>query len=237
MNITNLLLATTSILILVAFILSFGNFKRDSSSDDSRKQREELILELAKIRAENNALREASLHQAPSPPVQIVPATSAPAAAPTPATTELSDEQARQIEELQNQLEEERENNEAATQKALQAEEETLYFMREKTREEQREKRKQNRIRIALKMGTVDTVNTEYGFITFNPVGGMIFQPGQKLGIRRQSGVLGQIKIDRQEGVQYVANLIPNPYAGGLPPVTIGDELIRLPDDYLTPDE
>lgn len=233
MNTSNILLACTSILILVAFILNFGNFKKESSSDDSRIQREELILELARIEAENNALRETYLSQERFPPVQ--PINSIPA--PSPTTTDLSDEQARQIEELQNQLAEEREDKEKATEQALKAEQETLHFMREKTREVQREERKQNRIRMALKMGTVDTVSLEYGFVTFNPESGMIFQPGQKLGIRRQSGVLGQVTIDRQQGAQYVANLIPNPYAGGLPPVTIGDELIKLPDEYNTPDE
>jgi hypothetical protein len=60
----------------------------------------------------------------------------------------------------------------------------------------------------------------------------MAFLKGDELGIRRGSGVLGRVAILSQDTGQYSAELKPNAYAGGLPPVEIGDELIRLPDNY-----
>lgn len=233
MNTTNILLATTSLLIVVAFVLSLGTLKKDSSTDEARKQREELALELAKLQAETDALRQTSIYKPTYAPTQAPPV----APAPEAATSDLSDEQTRQIEELQKQLAEEREDKNKAVENAEKAEEETLHFMREQTREVQREDRKKNRIRMALKMGTVGTVNTEYGYITFTPENGRSFQTGQELGIRRQSGVLGRVVVSRQQGDQYAADIKPNAYAGGLPPVIVGDELIMLPDDYNTPVE
>lgn len=233
MNTTNILLATTSLLIVVAFVLSLGTLKKDSSSDEARKQREELAIELAKLQAETDALRQTSIYQ----PTYV--ATQAPASTPAPAaeTSDLSDEMNRKIEELQKQLAEEREDKNKAVENAEKAEEETLHFMREQTREVQQEDRKKKRIRMALKMGTVDSVNTEYGYITFTPESGMTFQTGQELGVRRQSGVLGRVVVSRQQGDQYAADMKPNAYAGGLPPITVGDELIKLPDDYNAPVE
>ena len=43
MNTTNILLATTSILVVVAFLLSFGKFSENSDSNEALKER--LILE------------------------------------------------------------------------------------------------------------------------------------------------------------------------------------------------
>lgn len=233
MNTTNILLATTSLLIVVAFVLSLGTLKKDSSTDEARKQREELAIELAKLQAETDALRQTPIYQPNYTPTQAPSLTPAPSAA----TSDLSDEQTRQIEELQKQLAEEREDKNKAVENAEKAQEETLHFMGEQTREFQREERKKNRIRMALKMGTVGTVNTEYGYITFTPESGMTFQTGQELGIRRQSGVLGRVVVSRQQGDQYAADMKPNAYAGGLPPITIGDELIMLPDEYNVPVE
>ncbi|MGC6427864.1 MAG: hypothetical protein ACON5H_12830 [Akkermansiaceae bacterium] len=236
MNTTNLLLATTSLLILVAFVLSLGNFKRDSGSDEAREAYEKLRIELAELRRETQIIEEmrrAAIYQAP-----IVPSPSPVVEAAAPETSALSQEQEDEIKRLKEQLAEQEVESEKEKKKADLYQKEALHFMGEKTREAQREERKQNRIRIALKMGTVTMVNTEYGFLSFSPDNQMTFQPGDVLGIRRNSGVLGRVRVSRQEGDQYVADIQPNAYATtGLPEVREGDDLIKLPEHYSKPSE
>lgn len=234
MNTTNILLVTTSLLILVAFVLSFGNFKTGTSGDEAREQYEKLRLELAELKAETrtiNEMRRAALFQNPANPPS--PRSSNP-------TSEVSDLTQKQQEEISNLQELLAEQEAAAAEERRKAElfeQEAAHFNAEKTREEQREERKKNRVRIALKMGTVDVVNTEYGFLSFTPNNQMNFQPGDTLGIRRHSGVLGRVRVSRQEGTQYVADIQPNAYSTtGLPEVRAGDELIKLPDDYKKPE-
>ena len=232
MNTTNILLATTSLLVVVAFVLSFGKFNTSSRSSDAEIERQALATELARLEGERLALQRSSYQsRAPYP---ISPASvpePVPVEEPAP-TTEISDEAAAQIEELQKQLAQSNEEKEDTEFKNDVLTEEAKLILRDKTRAAQRAERAENRVRIALLMGTIDSVNTEYGFITFQAQNGMSFQPGQELGIRRGSGILGRVKVSSSQGDEYSANMLPNAYAGGLPPVTLGDELIQLPANY-----
>jgi len=233
MNTTNLLLATTSLLVVVAFVLSFGKFSRDSGGHDAERERQRLESEIARLEGERDALRISTYR--PSNPY---PAAPPPASAPAPAPTKsLSDENAEMIQKLQEQLNEKEEILASTERKNEVLEKETSVIFERETKESQRAARAENRVRIALLQGKVDSVNTEYGFITFRSENGMSFQPGQELGIRRGSGILGRVSVSSVQGDEYSANLKPNAYAGGLPPVAIGDELIRLPDDYKAPIE
>ncbi|MGJ8696546.1 MAG: hypothetical protein ACSHYF_09525 [Verrucomicrobiaceae bacterium] len=237
MNTTNLLLATTSLLVVVAFALSFGTFSKKSNTDDAAQLKKELRMELAQFRAERaeaEARRQMAYYAPTSPALTSNPVTPS-VAAETPATTEISDDVAAQIAAVQEQLAEKDEALKKAEEKVEFHKEEAGMMMEEKTREAQRQARLENRVRMALKMGTVGEVNTEFGFLTFRPENDMNFNPGSELGIRRGSGILGRVVVSRQQGTEYVADIKPNAYAGGLPPVNAGDELIQLPDDYSAP--
>lgn len=235
MNTTNILLATTSLLILVAFVLSFGNFKKGTSGDDAAENYEKLRLELAELKQETKTIEEmrrAAIYQTP------IPTAPAPLPVIEEATSELTQEQQDEIKRLQEQLAEKDAEQEKLNKENEMLEKENLVVMGDKAREQQREERKKNRVRMALKMGTVDIVNTEYGFLSFSPDNQMSFQSGDILGIRRNSGILGRVRVSRQEGDRYVADIQPNAYAtSGLPEVRAGDDLIKLPDDYNKPVE
>lgn len=227
MNTTNILLATTSLLILAAFVLSFENFKKGTSGDQAELDYAKLRAELDALKSETrliNEMRRAAIYQSPAPTTTVdTPPVE-------PATSGLTQEQQDEIDRLKEQLAEQKAETELY-------EKEAAHFNEEKTREQQREERKQNRVRMALKMGTVDVVNTEYGFLSFTPDNQMTFQAGDILGIRRHSGILGRVRVSRQDGEQYVADIQPNAYAtSGLPEVRGGDELIKLPDDYRKPE-
>lgn len=232
MNTTNILLATTSLLILVAFILSFGNFKKGTSGDQADEEYKKMRLELAELKRETQAIEEmqrAALYQT------LISAPTAPVV--EEATSELTQEQQDEIERLKKQLAEKDAENDRVEKENKMLEKENFHVMEEKTREHQREERKKNRVRMALKMGTVNLVNTEYGFLSFVPDNQMNFQPGDILGIRRHSGILGRVRVTRQEGEQYIADIQPNPYAAsGLPEAREGDDLIKLTDDYNKPE-
>ncbi len=224
MNTTNILLATTSLLVLAAFFLSFGKFSRDSGSNDASVERQQVEAEIARLESEREALRLSAYRTAPTP-YPISPVAVPEPVAPEPAQSEISEETAAQLEETRQQLEEANRKNEVL-------EKETSMIHKRETAEAQRTEKAENRVRIALLMGTVDSVNTEYGFLTFGAKNGLNFTTGQELGIRRGSGILGRIEVSSVQGDQYSANIKPNAYAGGLPQVRIGDELIRLPDNY-----
>ncbi|MDA7876855.1 hypothetical protein N9A89_02175 [Akkermansiaceae bacterium] len=224
MNTTNILLVTTSLLVLVAFTLSFGKFSRDSGSSDASAERQQLDAEIARLESEREALR-LSAYRTPPAPYPISPAAVPEPAAPEPVQSEISEETAADLEIVRSQLEEANRKNEVL-------EKETSMIHKRETEEAQRTEEAEKRVRIAPLMGTIDSVNTEYGFLTFSAKNGRSFQQGQELGIRRGSGILGRVEVSSVQGDEYSANIKPNAYAGGLPPVRIGDELIRLPDNY-----
>ena len=104
--------------------------------------------------------------------------------------------------------------------------------MREKTKAAQRQERDAQRVTNALLMGNVSAFKKDWAWLSFSPTDSANFQPGQELGIRRNSGILGRITIDRFEGDQYVANVKENAYAGGIPDIVEGDEIIVIPPFY-----
>ena len=57
MNTTNILLGTISLLLVVAFAVSFGGFRNDKESDESQVLRQQLQAEITKAEAETEALR------------------------------------------------------------------------------------------------------------------------------------------------------------------------------------
>ena len=68
MNTTNILLGTTSLLLVVAFAVSFGGFKSNKDSDESQLLRQQLQAEIAKAEAETEALRLEQLRASASYP-------------------------------------------------------------------------------------------------------------------------------------------------------------------------
>jgi len=237
MNATNILLGTTSLLLVVAFALSFGNFNKNRDSDSANKEYDKIRAELAaqqalfdKMQLEN-LRRSAITSTTPAPaPTPVIPEPSP--AETAPLSEDLKSKLEAQIEKLQQEKTELVDDREKAERKADVSEEEARLLMREQTKAAQRQERDAQRVTNALLMGTVDGFNKEWSFLSFVPTEHANFQPGQELGIRRNTGILARITIDRLEGNQYIANVKQNAYAGGVPEIVEGDEVINIPPFY-----
>ena len=121
MNTTNFLLGTTSILIVVAFIFSFGGFNEGRGSQASKDELAKLTDAIEQLAAENRALeRNYARTNRPNNPATSVSTTAPPAGlpvAPGPATSNPDSESLGKIKELEDK-------NRALEEKALALEEE-----------------------------------------------------------------------------------------------------------------
>ncbi|MGB0145059.1 MAG: hypothetical protein ACPGJR_00885 [Akkermansiaceae bacterium] len=221
MTTTNILLAMTSLLIVVAFGLTFGGFSKDRNSSESKEEIAALRKEWEALQAENRAL-ELSQTQA----LRAVPApvtTPAPISV-TPSTANPLDD--ARIAELEKEIENLKDENDTLEQEMKIV----TQPMNEAKAEQQR---KAKRISMALDMGTVVTANKETGFVIFKPsLSAPNHQPGTILSVRRNSGILGDIIVERlAENGQYVANMKPQVFApDGYPDIIPGDTIIVNPD-------
>jgi len=226
MNTTNILLGTTSLLLVVAFAVSFGGFKNDKESDESQLLRQQLQAEIAKVEAEAEALRLEQLrasasYTAPSVIPPLPPVT-------TPVPTEPSD--AELVKKLANAMEDKEklaEEKDALAKELEVTKKETDAAYDEKNKIKEEEKRRATKVRMALLMGTVTNADKEYGSVIFQPTENANFQPGKVLNIRRNDGIIGQIEVVRLDGSLYVCNMRPHGYSpDGFPDIQPGDEVI-----------
>jgi len=224
MNTTNILLATTSILIVVAFGLSFGGFSKETESPENQEEIALLKKEMEALEADRRAFELSQLRTSARIPETV--STVAPAPLPVEpgtATTPLADDER---EELQAEIDKLREDAEM-----LEKETEKVYKERNQIKIEQ--EMAARRVKMALTMGTVVIANKENGLVIFDPTSSAPnHQPGRILAVRRNSGILGEIQIKRlDESGQYVADMRPQVFAAdNYPDIIPGDEIIVNPD-------
>ncbi|MEJ6580821.1 MAG: hypothetical protein QNL33_02500 [Akkermansiaceae bacterium] len=227
MNTTNILLGTISLLLVVAFAVSFGGFRNDKESDESQVLRQQLQAEITKAEAETEALRlkqlgaSASYVAPPSiiPPVPVVP---------TPVSTEPSDaELLAKLETTMAEKEQLAAERDEFEKKLELSEKETDAANSEKNKIKEEEKRRATKVRMALLMGTVTNANKEYGSVIFQPTETANFQPGKILNVRRNDGIIGKIEVIRLDNNLYVCDMRPHGYSpDGFPDIQPGDEVI-----------
>jgi septal ring factor EnvC (AmiA/AmiB activator) len=232
MNMTNVLLGTTSLLLVVGLALNFGGFHNDRQDDSSKEEIAKLKEEIQKFDAEERAQELARLRA--SRPILPPIAASIPAPAPmplapaNPETTAISEDLQRVIDAQNDKiktLEDEKEEL-ALAKDAIEAETEDINEEKNKRRSEQ--SMAAFRIKNALAMGTVTTATKENGLVIFTPSPSANFQPGKILAVRRNSGIIGHIEIDRlDETGDYVATMRPHGYSpDGYPDIQPGDTVI-----------
>ena len=235
MNTTNILLGITSLLLVVAFALSFGNLNKNSKSDSANEEYEALRTEiaaakLAQEKMQLEILRSNSVASATPAPTPVI---TTPAPTETaPLSEDLKSKLEARIEELQKEKSELVDDKEKAERKAEVNEKEAMIVLGDKRKAAQRQERDARRVTNALLMGTVSAFKKEWAWLSFAPTDSANFQPGQELGIRRNSGILGRITVNRLEGNQYIADVKENAYAGGIPDIVEGDEIIVVPPFY-----
>lgn len=238
MNVTTIILGIISIVLAVAFFFSLGSLKSNNSSAD-QNEIEEIREQIAALNAEAAALRHApnpySTAQIPasSPSSAVVP----PAMPDTTATTEISPEDLAEIERLKAEVASMKEGKEKAERKADVANEEALMALGEKTKANDRLERNKRAVANALTLGKVVAYNSELGFLTFRPAMDRVFNPGEKLAVRRNTGILSRITVSGEGNGEVAADVMPNVLAGGMPGIKPGDDIILLPDYYDPPED
>jgi len=220
MNTTNILLATTSILILVAFGLSLKGFSDDRDDPDNREEFAQLKKEMEELEAERRAFELSQLRAAAPPvspvsdPEPIIDDEPLEAITPGSATTELDESERSALEERIAELEN------GIQQQEEETEEEALYKKREKM------------ISMALDMGTVLSASKEHATVIYEPSrNSPNHQPGTMLAVRRKSGIIGEIEVDRLDASgKYVATMRPQDFTeDGYPDIRPGDTIIIDP--------
>ncbi|MEN8773178.1 MAG: cell division protein ZapB [Akkermansiaceae bacterium] len=227
MNTTNILLGTTSILIVVAFALALGGFSDGRDDKSNKAELADLRSEIEKIAAANRALELSHLRstRANLPITSPVTASSPLPVAPGPATTPDPDslDKIKELEDKNRELEEKT--------VALEEENDRVNQERKKITVEQNMAAK--KIQMAMDMGTVRSANKEQAIVIYQPsVSAPSFQPGRVLAIRRNTGIVGTIVIERLDATgQYIATMRPHGYSpDGYPDIQPGDTVIVDPN-------
>ena len=236
MNTTNILLGATSLLLVVAFALSFGGFNKNRNSDDSKNEHAKIAAAYEEELRRAEEMRLNSLRRIPTyTPPSIIPPIPVAQPEASPAVAEIDEETKRRIKELEEQnlaLKTQAEESEAEAELAKR---ETEAVLVDKSEVQQMNEQRGFLVRNAMEMGVVTEASKEYGQVFFRPAdnASATFQPGRILSIRRNDGIVGDIEIDRLEGNIYVASMRPHGYSpDGLPDIKSGDAvIIKLSED------
>ena len=78
-------------------------------------------------------------------------------------------------------------------------------------------------------MAQVDDFFPDDGFASIKVINYEAVQVGVKLGIRRQTGIVGQLEITTVEGLEAIGDALPQTFLGGTVDIRPGDELILPP--------
>lgn len=227
MNYTNLLLGTTSILIVVAFALSFGGFNEGRDSEASKDELAKLTSAVEILKAENRALERnflrtnsAAFTPPPASPTNL-PIAPGPVASSNPDQESLG--KIKELEDKNRELEE----------KALALEEENNRANKDRREITIEQNMAAKKIQMAMDMGTVKSANKEQAIVIYEPsANAPSFQPSRILAIRRNTGIIGTIVIERLDASgQYIATMRPHGYSpDGYPDIQPGDTVIVDPN-------
>ena len=89
------------------------------------------------------------------------------------------------------------------------------------------------KVQMAMDMGTVKSANKEQAIVIYEPSPNEpSFQPSRILAIRRNTGIIGTIVIERLDASgQYIATMRPHGYSpDGYPDIQPGDTVIVDPN-------
>lgn len=230
MNTTNFLLGTTSILIVVAFAFSFGGFNEGRDSQASKDELAKLTDAIEQLAAENRALERnyarTNLRNNTATSVSTTTPPSDLPIAPGPTTSDPDSESLGKIKELEDK-------NRALEEKALALEEENNRANEERRQITIEQNMAAKKVQMAMDMGTVKSANKEQAIVIYEPSpNAPSFQPSRILAIRRNTGIIGTIVIERLDASgQYIATMRPHGYSpDGYPDIQPGDTVIVDPN-------
>jgi hypothetical protein len=215
MNTTNFLLGTTSILIVVAFAFSFGGFNEGRDSQASKDELAKLTDAIEQLAAENRALERNYARTNPRNNTATSVSTTTPPSdlpiAPGPTTSDPDSESLGKIKELEDKNRALEERRQITIEQNMAA----------------------KKVQMAMDMGTVKSANKEQAIVIYEPSpNAPSFQPSRILAIRRNTGIIGTIVIERLDASgQYIATMRPHGYSpDGYPDIQPGDTVIVDPN-------
>jgi len=241
MDTMKILLGATVALLLAAVVLSWQKMRDDSANaapDDlarveaqieQYKREEQRLANERELRALRAATPVPTLSQTPSGASTVV-VPPGQAAVAVPSTTQPS--QPDRTTELEQRLRDAEERAAKAERDKQVARDEAGLIEQRNLEKRDKDLRRARLIKQALLIATV----TEY---VENPDIGSFavikierpenVEPGIILDVRRNTGVLGKLKIGELNGVEAIANPIPESFMGGPIDIRPGDELILPP--------
>ena len=223
MNMMSVLLGATGLLLVAALILSFGSMNRDVKDEPSQEEISALRSEVEVLRAAEGELR--LLRHQKSSSTAILSNPGAAAIVETNRQAALAAENAILKDELVAA------KNEAAEQ----ADQTQLYkdevevAMQHQVEVSDKSQRQARIIKEALLIATVTEWSSGDGFAVLNVNRHESSQEGTVLAIRRNTGIIGQLKISSLYNDGAVADPIPGTFLGGSLDIKPGDELIIPP--------
>jgi hypothetical protein len=223
MNLTNILLGTTSLFLIVGLVLSLNGLAEGRKSNDSIAELAQLKADIAKIEAEELALK-------PKPAGALATVSSPASGIPTaPDATDL----APLSEEMKNTIAGQEKMIEDSNNESPDAEDPPSPEVANPntTDSEDSQMKSAALIKEAASLGTVTIAKKETALVIFTPSDGSELERGKIFSVRRGSGIMGQIQIDRlDESGVYVATMRPHGYSpDGYPDIQTGDTIIVTP--------
>ncbi len=216
MNITQILLGSTAAMLLVALILSYTAMRNGETEDARDNTAKSLMEENQRLQAEIDRLRRGS-----------------PIAAPVTAVEKpngMSEKELDAIKEknrlLALQLEEAKKKEELAKKEAA-------ALTERQAGKHDKQARRARMIEQAMLMAQVKEVATdkETGFqviVLDVKMRGQV-RIGTVLGIRRGTGIIGQLTVTSESEGNFFADPLPGTFPGGEIDIKAGDELIKPP--------
>lgn len=219
MTTTTTLLGATGLVLVAAFFLAFAKLQREkaaSPEDIEALRREISALNVAHAELSKNNLTFLSTSSYVSNVGTTTPEPSTTAPASEARYEELNAEIAKLRDDLASAQAEPEEP--APDPAALQAAEE----------EEAEAASRARLISQAILQANIAQWDPEQWFAVIEPSPSANFSIGEVLGVRRNGGILGRLRIDRAAGGQYIASLT-SAIGGSAPDIRPGDELIIPP--------
>ena len=223
MNMMSVLLGATGLLLVAALILSFGSMNRDVKDEPSQQEIAALRSEVEVLRAAEGELR--LLRHQKSSSTAILSNQSASSIAKANSQAALAAENAILKDELET----------AKTEAAVQADQVAIYkdevevVTQHQVEANDRSQRQARIIKEALLIATVTEWSPGDGFAVLSVQRHESAQEGTVLAIRRNTGIIGQLKISSLYNDGAVADPIPGTFLGGSLDIKPGDQLIIPP--------
>ena len=243
MNMMTVLLGATGLLLVAALALSFGSLRDGTADPEVQNEIAALkaeIITLQQQEAQLLAMRAGSRPASPSsdfatPPGIATPPPVANGADEAAGILTASDEHALKThvssenQLLKDQIEEMSDQIEESERRAQTYKDEAGLAWQQQIEAHDQGQRRARIIREALLIATVTEWSEEDGFAVISLQRPENVQTGTVLGIRRNGGLLGQLKVAQIYPEDGMATADPHIFPGGSVDIQAGDELIVPP--------